>query len=51
MEVCCNKAACGCVTVINAMRSLLRMLGREDTIGLDKDTYVYYATMGEEFIE
>ena len=51
MEVCRNKAARGCATVINAMRSLLRMLGREDTIGPDKDTYVYCATMGEDFME
>ena len=51
MGVCRNQAARGCATVINAMRSLLRMLGREDTIGPDKDTYIYCATLGDDYME
>ncbi len=50
-EGCRNRAARGCATIVNAMRSLLRMLGREDTVGPDKDSYIYCATMGEEFME
>ena len=51
MEVCRNQAARGCATIVNAMRQLLRMLGREDTVGPDEDTYIYCATMGEDFME
>ena len=51
MGVCRNQAARGCATVVNAMRSLLYMLGREDTIGPDKDTYIYCATLGEDSME
>ena len=51
MGVCRNQAARRCATVINAMRSLLRMLGRQDTIGPDKDTYIYCATLGEDYME
>ena len=51
MGVCRNQATRGCATVVNAMRSLLHMLGREDTIGPDKDTYIYCATLGEDYME
>ena len=51
MEVCRNQAARGCATIVNAMRQLLHMLGREDTVGPDKDTYIYCATMCEDFME
>lgn len=51
MEVCQNQAARGCATIVNAMRQLLRMLGREDTLGPDKDTHIYCATMSEDFME
>ena len=51
MEVCRNQAARGCATIVNAMRQLLRTLGREDTLGPDEDTYIYCATMSEEMME
>ena len=51
MEECRNQAARGCATIVNAMRLLLRMLGREDTIGPDKDSYIYCATMGNDVME
>ena len=51
MEVCRNQAARGCATIVNAMRQLLHMLGREDTVGPDKDTYIYCATMCEDLME
>ena len=51
MEQCRNQAARGCATIVNAMRLLLRMLGREDTIGPDKNSYIYCATLGDEVME
>lgn len=51
MEVCRNQAARGCATIVNAMRQLLHMLGRKDTAGPDKDTYIYCATMSADFME
>ena len=51
MEGCRNQAALGCATIVSAMRSLLCILGREDTVGPDKDSYIYCATMSEDFME
>lgn len=52
MEACRNQAARGCATVVNAMRLLLRILGREEeTVGPDKNSYIYCATMNEEQLE
>lgn len=51
MEACRNQAAPGCATIVNAMRLVLRTLGREDSVGLDKDSYIYCATMNEELLE
>ena len=51
METCRNQAARGCATIVNAMRLLLHMLGREETAGPDKDTYIYCATMDEDLME
>lgn len=52
MEACRNQAARGCATVVNAMRLLLRILGREEeTVGPDKNSYIYCATMNEGQLE
>lgn len=51
MDACRNQAARGCATIVNAMRLLLRTLGREDTVGPDEDSYIYCATMNEELVE
>ena len=52
MEICRNQAARGCATIVSVMRQLLHKLGRRnDTLGPDKDTYIYCATMSADFIE